>query len=208
MSTVIYATMLLNLNHLLFNHDVQKHFLVSMLEELENYKIRIKNECPYSSNLLYGAEREKKLSVDRNFYVENTSIDLSTILGNLVETPNYIGEEFVFGTIRAKLQWAIHENVSPLILTWFVLVFLYVSPELRRRVQLQTEPALSYFFKDFEHRFEINCWGVLTHIKDKKEERSKLDVSALSPLQIVVKECSYFLHIQSTNPDLLLQGQT
>lgn len=197
--------MLLNLNHLLFHYDVQKHFLISMLEELEQYRVRIKNECPYSSGLLYGIEKKEKDTVDANFNVENTSIDLSTILGNLVETPNYIGEEFVFGTIRAKLQWAIHENVSPLILTWFVLVFLYVSPELRKRVQTQTEPALAYFFNDFEHRFEINCWGVLTHVKDKKDERSKLDVSALSPLQLVIKECSYFSLLQSTHPDMLLQ---
>ena len=195
----------LNLNHLLFNYDIQKHFLVSMLGELEAYRSRIREECPYSSGLLYGIEKEETSKVDSDYNVENTSIDLSTILGNLVETPNYVGEEFIFGTIVAKLKWAIYETVPPLILTWFVLVFLYVSPELRRRVQMQTEPALSYFFKDFEQRFEINCWGVLTHIKDKKDERSKLDVSALSPLQIVVKECSYFNKLQSTNPDTLIE---
>jgi hypothetical protein len=189
----------LNLRNLIYNTAHQLELVARMKTE---YRLLYESDHPYSC-IFYG---EQQNDIDRTEDLDtvvpkSSTVDLGSLLSHTNEDPNYISPDFTYNFIKQWLDWVTTENKSSFVLTWFVFSMFYVSPRLRELVCENTEPALAApFFENYSERFSVKLCGVLIAKKDRKDDKSRLRVTALTPLEIVVSERLRFDTIRASEP--------
>ena len=119
-----------------------------------------------------------------------------------VEKPEwYIEVESLGKRLLPFLDWLVCENTCELNFVWQMLMFMYTSPEFRRRIQENTEPALySGYFDKFMKRMTHFLCGNVEAKKNKKRARTNVakDENSLAPIQIVLEERLFFSTLQKS----------
>lgn len=111
-----------------------------------------------------------------------------------------------YACIIGQCEWANTVNQNGMILTWFAIVFMYISEGLRTLIRQDTEKgvATAYFegttgIPDFNTRMGQYMFGEITHGGSKKKRIIKR--VAKPPLSIVLEEMLIF-RLLCTNPKL------
>jgi len=178
----------MHLGSILHDDDAKRRLIDMMLGE---YRKLVKE--PYCPATIFGtiqsANKSKRM---------RCSLDLGSILSQINPSEDYISVDFNMSCIESFLSWAKTEARS-FVLTWVILIFLYVCPKLRDTVMENTEPSIGVrYFKDFEERFDVALCGILVHRKERKEERSQLKVAAKTPFNIVIDELLLYDFIRTS----------
>jgi hypothetical protein len=178
----------MHLRSVLFDDDCKRRTIDMMIEEYREL-----SKHPYCPSTVYG--KHPQVQKDKK---QRCSADLGSILSELNPKKDYMNVDFNMSCIETFLSWA-KTSAPTFVLTWVMLVFLYVCPKLRDVVMEHTEPAIgSTFFETFEERFEAGLCGILVHRKERKEERSQLKVTAKTPFEIVLDQLLYYEFIRTS----------
>lgn len=183
-----------NLAYLLENPISQRRFIA---EAAAGFDELVGSQTKYSSSVIYGP-------VDFSDDEEEPApqaMDLSGLLSQTANDTSYISIEHCHKKVKAFFDDINARSQPCAVLTWVVLVILFVCPRLREIVCENTEPALFVpFFDDYEKRFTVSLCGILVHKRERKEERSQIKTEALSPFEIVLQELANFHRIRTSPP--------
>lgn len=188
-----------NLANLFYDEHCQRHMISVAARELQRL---VEAQTEYSSAVIYGPMRKANTT-------EPSQCDLGGLYNKVTADPDYISLEYSYNHIKDFLFEINTSQQSYIVLTWVVLLFLYVCPRLRDIVAENTEPALFVpYFEKFETRFTVALCGKLIHKRDRKEDRSQIKIEAKPPIDIVLSERMRFDFIRSSPPPELYAGKS
>lgn len=142
----------------------------------------------------------------------SSSMTLGDILGHPVHMKgdayreelavlDYNAPSFHYKIILQKCEWANTTNNNTLVFVWYMIVFMYVSEELCRRIQEHTDAGISKAYFDgipgrlepMHDRMDGYLYGKLTHDKPKKSRVVEKVIKP--PLSIVLEELLIFRNL-------------
>ena len=180
----------MSVDKILFCERTQRTFLVDILNALVelNTGIAIDKTTPlfgttksFSVNTV--PERSSRgaapITDIASVVINNNSVCMDTV------TPGGLSNAITF------MKWVTENNdVNPMIVTWAVLIALYLSDPAKDVVCSMTRPDIARaYLEKFDERFETYLCGKLQH--NKAHKKSDLIRQAKSPTEIVLHEWLY-----------------
>lgn len=174
----------MSLSQVLFDECTQRQFILDVLPFIK----RISLERGITSHtLLHGDKKTFCTDDDETFEQKKPgqkSMSSSDLLRQLPANKPHAFEGFRAGS--TFMEW-VAENGSPMMLTWSILILLFVSDHCKKMVcECTPEPLSMAYFATFDNRFEEYLCGRMVHNKSAK--KSEVVVTAKSPTEIVLRE--------------------
>jgi hypothetical protein len=187
---------MLNLHSLLYNDKAKRQLFGIMADEFRRMHATVKST--YDPSLIYQSVDAEPMPPVQSKQVRDKT--LATILQEITPSTSHISLSSLTQFIIKNLQWAATECTSKIVLTYYVLVMFYISPQLRSMVMANSERGLAEsWFYGFEERMTRAMCGTTDAEDDapKGQPTSVID-ACHTPIEIVLNEWRRFDICQTT----------
>lgn len=180
----------MSVDKILFCAATQRIFLNDILNAIQeiNSNENIKDPIPlFGSSKSFAVDNPPVRTTRETIPITNIA---SIIAGDNDICTNTVTPTGLDGAITF-MKWVIFTpDINPLIITWAVLLSLYLSDTAKDVVCALTTPHIARaYLENFNERFETYLCGELKH--NKSHKRSDLIRQAKSPTEIVLHEWIY-----------------